>query len=370
MAKVIIKKLTKTYKGAKRPTLKNLNFEINEGEFLAIVGPSGCGKSTFLRMFSGLSPISSGEIYADGKLLNNVPPQKRNIAMVFQDYALYPHMSVYENMAFNLKIKGKNRKDIDRKINNAAEILGLRELLKRRPSKLSGGQRQRVALGRAMVRDPSFFLMDEPLSNLDAKLRVEMRTQIAELHQRLKTTTIYVTHDQVEAMTLADRILLLNDGIVQQIGTPNQLYNQPKNIFVAQFIGSPSMNLISGEIDDGKFKQGENLIKLPDRVPDQIKKRQGKLAIGFRPEDSRIGETSKNNSNEAMKIKAKARLIEYMGGYTLVSLDFQDQKIMVEAADNFAGTEGSDYEISVPVEKMYFFDPDSGENLNLQEDQN
>ena len=236
----------------------DFNLDIEDKEFIVFVGPSGCGKSTTLRMIAGLEEITDGELYIDGQLMNNVHPKDRDIAMVFQSYALYPHMSVYENMAFGLKVRRIPKDEIDRRIESAAEILGLTPYLKRKPKALSGGQRQRVALGRAIVREPKVFLMDEPLSNLDAKLRVQMRSEITKIHERVGATTIYVTHDQIEAMTMANRIVVMKDGWIQQIGSPAKLYNEPINMFVAGFIGSPSMNFIKGEYDNGKVSFGKD----------------------------------------------------------------------------------------------------------------
>ena len=248
----------------------NFNLEIADKEFIVFVGPSGCGKSTTLRMVAGLEDITEGELYIDDKFVNEIHPKDRDIAMVFQSYALYPHMSVYENMAFGLRIKKMPREEIDRRIEDAAQILGLKPYLKRKPKELSGGQRQRVALGRAIVREPKVFLMDEPLSNLDAKLRVQMRGEIIKIHQKVGATTIYVTHDQTEAMTMADRIVVMKDGYIQQIGTPDQVYNNPANIFVAGFIGSPAMNFLKAQYDNGKVLLGEKCSF--DLSKEQIKK--------------------------------------------------------------------------------------------------
>src|SRR5215212_9780934 len=263
MAPVEIRDVRKAF-GATQ-VIHGVSVDIQDGEFVILVGPSGCGKSTLLRMIAGLENISGGEIRIGSRVVNNVPPKERDIAMVFQNYALYPHMSVADNMAFSLKLKGAPKAEIASKVNRAAEILGLTKLLDRYPRQLSGGQRQRVAMGRAIVRDPQVFLFDEPLSNLDAKLRVQMRTEIKALHQRLKTTTVYVTHDQIEAMTMADKIVVMHDGIVEQIGTPLDLYDRPGNQFVAGFIGSPAMNFLKGSVkSNGSASfQGPNGVKLP-----------------------------------------------------------------------------------------------------------
>ena len=246
MAEVSVREVFKSFGSVE--VIHGVSVDIADGEFVVLVGPSGCGKSTLLRMIAGLEEISGGEIGIGGRVVNDLRPKDRDIAMVFQNYALYPHMTVAKNMAFSLKLRRESKQVIDQKVNRAAEILGLESLLDRLPKQLSGGQRQRVAMGRAIVRDPQVFLFDEPLSNLDAKLRVQMRTEIKELHQRLKTTTIYVTHDQIEAMTMADKIVVLRDGVVEQIGSPLDLYDEPANLFVAGFIGSPSMNIIEGRI--------------------------------------------------------------------------------------------------------------------------
>ncbi|HNV87268.1 MAG TPA: sn-glycerol-3-phosphate ABC transporter ATP-binding protein UgpC, partial [Candidatus Omnitrophota bacterium] len=247
MASVILKNVCKTYPGDVQ-AVANVNLEIRDKEFVVLVGPSGCGKSTTLRMIAGLEEISNGEVFIDGTLVNDVPAKNRDIAMVFQNYALYPHMSVYNNLAFGLKLRGYPKKEIDRRVREASEILGLTPLLSRKPKALSGGQRQRVAVGRAIVRKPKVFLFDEPLSNLDAKLRVQMRTELKKLHDRLRTTMIYVTHDQVEALTMGDRIVVMNEGLIQQVADPIGLYEKPMNRFVAGFIGSPPMNFIPGRI--------------------------------------------------------------------------------------------------------------------------
>ena len=246
MATVSFNTIEKSFGTTK--VLHGVSFDINDGEFVVLVGPSGCGKSTLLRMIAGLENITAGEIRIGERVVNHVPPKERDVAMVFQNYALYPHMTVADNMAFSMKLRGAPKNEIDERVNRAAAILGLSQLLQRFPRQLSGGQRQRVAMGRAIVRDPQVFLFDEPLSNLDAKLRVQMRTEIKELHQRLKTTTIYVTHDQIEAMTMADKIVVMHDGLVEQIGAPLDLYDRPDNLFVAGFIGSPAMNMLNGHI--------------------------------------------------------------------------------------------------------------------------
>jgi multiple sugar transport system ATP-binding protein len=312
MANVVLKDVTKIYDGNVK-VVDSTNITVKDKEFVVFVGPSGCGKSTTLRMIAGLEDITSGEIFIDGDLVNHIPPKDRNIAMVFQNYALYPHMSVYENMAFGLKIRKIDKSEIDRRVREAAKILDIENFLDRKPKQLSGGQRQRVAVGRAIVRNPKVFLFDEPLSNLDAKLRVQMRAEIIQLHNRLQATIIYVTHDQVEAMTMGDRIVVMKDGIVQQIGSPLYLYNHPVNKFVAGFIGSPPMNFInvrvseeSGRItlDEGSCK----MIPLESHFP-LLKPYTGKdIVMGIRPEDLPYDET-----NAASSLKAVISVVEPLG---------------------------------------------------------
>jgi multiple sugar transport system ATP-binding protein len=301
MATVELKGIGKVYDGGVR-AVDNANITVNDREFLVLVGPSGCGKTTTLRMVAGLEDITEGELYIDGKLVNDVPPKDRDIAMVFQNYALYPHMSVYDNMAFGLKIRKYPKQEIQSRVKEAAQILDIEELLDRKPKALSGGQRQRVAVGRAIVRKPKVFLFDEPLSNLDAKLRVQMRAEISALHNRLQATMIYVTHDQVEAMTMADKIVVLKNGVIQQIGSPLELYNHPVNRFVAGFIGSPPMNFMTVTLkeDGGRLiaDEGGNEIEITGAVAELVKPYVGKeIIFGVRPEDliyQEKGATSKS----------------------------------------------------------------------------
>ncbi|WP_293771376.1 sn-glycerol-3-phosphate ABC transporter ATP-binding protein UgpC [uncultured Corynebacterium sp.] len=286
MAQVTFKNVSLVYPGAERPSVDNFSLEIADGEFLVLVGPSGCGKSTTLRTLAGLEQVTSGQIFIGDKDVTTTPPRDRDIAMVFQNYALYPHMTVRENMGFALKIAGNKPDDINARVEEAARTLGLTEYLDRKPKALSGGQRQRVAMGRAIVRSPQVFLMDEPLSNLDAKLRVQTRTQIAALQRKLGVTTVYVTHDQTEALTMGDRIAVLKDGILQQVGTPRELYERPDNVFVAGFIGSPSMNLGTFTVDEsGIARNGEARFKLSEATRAAMTPEDGgKITIGFRPE--------------------------------------------------------------------------------------
>ena len=293
MATVELKNINKIYDNNYH-AVYDFNLKIRDREFIVFVGPSGCGKTTTLRMVAGLEEITSGQLLIDGEIMNDVAPKDRNIAMVFQSYALYPHMSVYDNMAFGLKLRKFSRDDIDRRVQAAAETLGLKSYLDRKPKQLSGGQRQRVALGRAIVRDAKVFLMDEPLSNLDAKLRVQMRSELIKLHESLKTTTIYVTHDQIEAMTMASRIVVMKDGVIQQIGTPKDIYDNPNNVFVGGFIGTPPMNFVEGRVtEDGYFvvgdhKLGVTKIKIPEnkfKVLDSQNYIEKPIIFGIRPED-------------------------------------------------------------------------------------
>ena len=316
MVKINLNHIYKKYPNADDYSVSDFDLHIGDHEFIVFVGPSGCGKSTTLRMIAGLEDITEGTLEIGGKVMNDVAPRDRHIAMVFQNYALYPHMTVYDNMAFSLKLRHYDKAEIDKRVKNAAEVLGLAHLLERRPADLSGGQRQRVALGRAIVRDAPIFLMDEPLSNLDAKLRVSMRAEIAKLHQNLKTTTIYVTHDQTEAMTLADRIVVMNAGRIQQIGTPKEVYNKPANQFVAGFIGSPQMNFFNVTYKDGYIDDGQGIkLEVPEgraKVLD-AKGYNGKaIVMGLRPEDIHMEEAFLETWPEAV-VSAKVVVSELLG---------------------------------------------------------
>ena len=285
MATVSLRNINKVYDN-KVQAVFDFNLDVEDQEFIVFVGPSGCGKSTTLRMIAGLEEITSGELVIDGQRMNDVAPKDRDIAMVFQSYALYPHMTVYENMAFGLKLRKMPKEEIDKRVLEAAKILEIEEYLKRKPKALSGGQRQRVALGRAIVRNAKVFLMDEPLSNLDAKLRVQMRSEIIKLHEKIGATTIYVTHDQTEAMTMASRIVVMKDGYIQQIGSPKEIYNHPVNMFVASFVGSPAMNFIPGKIENRKFSTGKYSVQLPEMYHPQLREVEGReVVFGIRPED-------------------------------------------------------------------------------------
>jgi len=316
MAKVVLKNITKRFD--KAIIVSNVNLEISDGEFMVLVGPSGCGKTTTLRMIAGLEEITEGEVYIGDQLVNTLPPKDRNIAMVFQNYAIYPHMKVSGNLAFGLKMRKVPSQERDQAVKEAAEILGIQDLLDRKPSQLSGGQRQRVALGRAIVRKPEVFLFDEPLSNLDAKLRVQMRTELKKLHERIRTTAIYVTHDQVEAMTMGDRIMVMDDGEVQQLGGPLDLYNRPANLFVAGFIGSPAMNFIPcrlvGEGSSLSIHTGDFEISLPDHIASKARAAKDREPIlGVRPEDLREILPGQTPSIDRPFIRAKVNIIEMLG---------------------------------------------------------
>lgn len=350
MSTVTIKSLVKSYDEAH--IIKGVDIDINDGEFVILVGPSGCGKSTLLRMIAGLEDITDGEIYIGETLINDVPPKERDIAMVFQTYALYPHMTVEENMSFSLRLQKAPKSEIKEKVNRAAEILGLTNLLDRLPKQLSGGQRQRVAMGRAIVRDPKVFLFDEPLSNLDAKLRVLMRTEIKALHQRLKTTTIYVTHDQVEAMTMADKIVVLNSGVIEQIGAPLDLYDRPKNLFVAGFIGSPAMNFIQGEIKDGLFIAdiGTNL-PLPNSVTNQSRKN---VTYGIRPEHFLLDDNG---------IDCVIDVIEPTGSEVLVMANVNGHNLSLLFRERLELEVNQVIKILPVLDNVHLFDTETGERI-------
>ena len=297
MAEVVFDHVTRIYPGNDKPSVDNLNLDIKDGEFLVLVGPSGCGKSTTLRMLAGLEEVNKGRIFIGGKDVTTMQPKDRDIAMVFQNYALYPHMTVADNMGFALKIAGTPKDEIRKRVEEAAKILDLTEFLDRKPKALSGGQRQRVAMGRAIVRKPKVFLMDEPLSNLDAKLRVQTRTQIAALQRQLGVTTLYVTHDQTEALTMGDRIAVIKLGKLQQVGAPTELYDRPANVFVAGFIGSPSMNLNTHPVVNGKAKIGDDTLDLPAEAVNKLTPEDGgKIVVGFRPEDGSLAAPDEPNA--------------------------------------------------------------------------
>jgi len=360
MAQVVLKNLTKTFKNV--VAVNDVNLEIKDKEFLVLVGPSGCGKTTALRMVAGLEEATSGEIFIGDRLVNDVSPKDRDIGMVFQNYALYPHMTVYDNMAFALKLRKTPRADIDKRVGEAAKMLGLSELLHRKPKQLSGGQRQRVALGRAIVREPKVFLMDEPLSNLDAKLRVQTRAELIKLHRRLGITTIYVTHDQVEAMTMGDRIAVMRDGIVQQVDTPLGLYNHPANVFVAGFIGTPSMNFIAAKIVDGEqgfaIDGGCFKVKAPANKTDLLKPYLGKdVVFGVRPEDifdrnlaAAIEPTADNT------IKASVDVIEPMGPVVTMYLTCGEHSLVATIDADTKAVDGQEIELVLDMARTHIFE--------------
>ncbi len=363
MANLKLVNVTKIYNG-KIKAVNNVNIFAGDGEFIVLVGPSGCGKTTILRMIAGLEEITEGELYIDDKLMNYIPPKDRDIAMVFQNYALYPHMTVFENMAFGLKLRKFSKNEINGRILKAAKILDLENYLNRKPRALSGGQMQRVALGRAIVRNPKIFLFDEPLSNLDAKLRVQMRTEISKLHNRLKSTMVYVTHDQTEAMTMGNKIVVLNNGEVQQIGKPMELYNHPVNKFVAGFIGSPAMNFINGKIINEnmmKFIDDEGLFELilNDSQAVILKNYSGKnITLGFRPEDILI-----SHDNNSFSITPE--VVEPMGNETFIYFSIAHNPVVGRLNSKFNIKKGVKLNIKIDTQSLYFFDVDTKQNIFL-----
>ncbi|WP_137744222.1 ABC transporter ATP-binding protein [Robertmurraya siralis] len=341
--------------------VEDFNLQIEDKEFIVFVGPSGCGKSTTLRMIAGLEEISKGDLYIDEKRVNDVPPKDRDIAMVFQNYALYPHMTVYDNMAFGLKLRKFSKKEIDERVKEAAKILGLESYLTRKPKALSGGQRQRVALGRAIVRDAKVFLMDEPLSNLDAKLRVQMRAEIVKLHRRLETTTIYVTHDQTEAMTMASRLVVMKDGVIQQVGAPKEVYENPENIFVGGFIGSPSMNFFNGIIEEGKFVTGSTEIDIPEGKMKMLRT-QGyvgkEVVLGIRPEDIH-DEQLFIEASQGSKLQVKVDVAELTGAETMIYSSLEDQNFVARIDSRSQIAPGENIDIAFDMNKVHFFDKET-----------
>ena len=343
-----LKNITKIYpNGTKAVDETSLNVE--DGEFVVFVGPSGCGKSTLLRMIAGLEDITGGEISLDGKVINNIDPSERDVAMVFQNYALYPHMSVYNNMAYGLKNRGISKEDITTKVNDAAELLEIDQLLSRKPSMLSGGQRQRVAMGRAIVRNPKIFLFDEPLSNLDAKLRNQMRLEIKKLQRQMDVTSVFVTHDQTEAMTLGDRIVVINNGIVEQVGTPKDIYSKPNTKFVAEFIGSPQMNLFNCNIENGIAKLGDGQINFDSSINIQD------ASIGVRPDDIHI--------NQNGKFETKANLVEYLGSDMIIYSIIGDQDFSCKLSSKIDVKSGDNFKFDILASSVHIFDNTSGKRI-------
>jgi multiple sugar transport system ATP-binding protein len=380
MAGVAFHEVTKRF-GNDVVAVDNLTLDVEDGEFVIFVGPSGCGKTTALRMVAGLEEVTSGRISIGGKLVNDRPPTDRDIAMVFQNYALYPHMTVFDNLAFPLRQKRVKKKEIDSRVREAARLLTIEPLLGRRPRELSGGQRQRVAIGRALVRRPQAFLMDEPLSNLDAKLRVHMRAELLSLHRRLGITTIYVTHDQTEAMTLGDRVVVLDRGVVQQVDTPERLYRRPRNTFVASFIGSPSMNFVEGALDGGELVIGGRRLELPGSLRRQLAGRAGRIVVGLRPEDLRPTES------DAGSFDSEVVITEQLGPEVLAYLRAEGMRIASavpgtaderdESADlrgtlvarlpgDARASAGERLSITPNLESLNLFDAESGDSLLAQ----
>ena len=363
MARVVLRNVLKNYKkGVLKDTLRNINLDIEDGEFIVFVGPSGCGKSTLLRMVAGLEDITEGELLIGDKYMNDVPPVDRGVGMVFQSYALYPHLNVRKNMEFGLKLKKVNQETIDKRVNDAAAKLGLDALMDRKPKALSGGQRQRVAIGRSIVQQPHVFLFDEPLSNLDAALRVKMRIEIAKLHKELNSTIIYVTHDQVEAMTLADRIVVLSplkdnaESNLEQFGTPLDLYHNPKNKFVAGFIGSPKMNFLKGqliEIGEGKCKVKLNTGDVITACVDASKAAVGdKVELGIRPEHL----VPVDHSNATSRLSGTVQVAEHLGAESFVYMDVDGEDFTVKATAEIPVEAGDQLEVGIPAEACYLFD--------------
>jgi multiple sugar transport system ATP-binding protein len=354
MASVEIRDVRKAF-GATN-VIHGVDISIRDGEFVVLVGPSGCGKSTLLRMIAGLENITAGEIRIGDRVVNNLPPKERDVAMVFQNYALYPHMTVAANMAFSMKLRGAPKSEIEQRVHGAADILGLSQLLERFPRQLSGGQRQRVAMGRAIVRDPQVFLFDEPLSNLDAKLRVQMRTEIKELHQRLKTTTVYVTHDQIEAMTMADKIVVMHDGLVEQIGAPLELYDRPNNIFVAGFIGSPAMNMIKGRIRNNGRASFEGPAGVKFSLPSAGAASDGQPAVsGIRPEHFSLADDG---------AEAEVQVIEPTGSELQVVAKLGGEDVIAVFRERHQFKPGDKIRLKPDPRLVHLFDEASGQRLN------
>ena len=357
MATVTFDHVTKKYGDVL--AVDDLNLAIADGEFMVLVGPSGCGKTTSLRMIAGLEEISDGTLRIGERVVNDVAPKDRDIAMVFQSYALYPHMSVRDNMAFGLKLRKVPKADIEKRVNDTAGILNLEKLLDRKPKELSGGQRQRVALGRAIVREPAVFLMDEPLSNLDAKLRVQTRAEIARIHQRLGTTIVYVTHDQVEAMTMGTRIAVMSEGLLQQVGTPQTLYDQPSNRFVAGFIGSPSMNFTEATVDGDKLTAaGDWAIPVPSRYRAGLSNGQ-RVVVGFRPEHLELADVA----GEAGSFQGHADVVEYLGNEELLHVTAAEQDVVAIVDSEHRVKPGDVIKLNLPLSKLHLFDAESGATL-------
>jgi multiple sugar transport system ATP-binding protein len=366
MAKVFLKEVTKLYGDVAAVNMVNL--EIADREFVVLVGPSGCGKTTTLRMIAGLEDITQGEIYIGDRLVNKLTPKDRNIAMVFQSYALYPHMKVFDNLAFGLKMRKISKEKREKHVKKVAEVLGIEDLLDRKPKNLSGGQQQRVALGRAIVRDPDVFLFDEPLSNLDAKLRVQMRIELKKLHERLQATVIYVTHDQIEAMTMGERIVVMKDGVVQQQGSPMELYNHPANRFVAGFIGSPAMNFIPCRLIEDQYgfniDTGDYRITLPESLSSSIPTTQEiEFIFGIRPEHLQKKDLDKSQSDDSAAIRAKINVIETFGKETFLELSTGQHSLAALLDGDINAKPHQDIMLVLDLGKIHLFKKDNGEAL-------
>ncbi|MCP1146780.1 ABC transporter ATP-binding protein [Lysinibacillus endophyticus] len=358
MAELILENIYKTYSDGTN-AVENFNLEVKDHEFIVLVGPSGCGKSTTLRMIAGLEEISSGQFILDGNVVNNVEPKDRDIAMVFQNYALYPHMTIYDNMAFGLKLRKMSKKEIDERVNNAAEILDLKPYLDKKPKALSGGQRQRVALGRAIVRDAKVFLMDEPLSNLDAKLRMHMRAEIIKLHKRLQTTTIYVTHDQTEALTMASRIVVMKGGHIMQIGTPNEVYEKPANTFVASFIGAPPMNFLNGLVTLNGIKVDNLLLKVSEENIKELLDRDylnKEIIVGIRPEGISL---SDGTTNDEETYEAIVTVPEMLGSETILYINLQGHDLIAKLYTNAVFNINDKVSMKINMNNLHFFDKET-----------
>lgn len=364
MAELRLEHIQKSY-DKKAIAVDDFNLHIQDKEFIVFVGPSGCGKSTTLRMIAGLEEITDGSLFIDDKKMNDIAPKDRDIAMVFQNYALYPHMNVYDNMAFGLKLRKFKKDAIDQRVQNAAKILGLESYLDRKPKALSGGQRQRVALGRAIVRDAKVFLMDEPLSNLDAKLRVQMRAEIQKLHKRLQTTTIYVTHDQTEAMTMATRLVVMKDGIIQQVGGPKEVYDKPENIFVGGFIGSPSMNFLNGTLKDDHFLLDDLKVKVPEGKMKILREQNfvdKEIILGIRPEDIH-DEPLFIDSTPETKVTATIDVAELMGAETYLYSKIKEQDFIARIDSRSDIDGGEQLDLAIDMNKAHFFNPDDEQRI-------
>ena len=365
MAYLTLKGINKIYPNGYH-AVHDFNLEIEKGEFIVFVGSSGCGKSTTLRMIAGLENISKGEFYIDGERANERGPRERGVAMVFQSYALYPHMTVYDNLAFGLTLQGVDDDVIEQRVQATAKILGLTDYLDRLPRALSGGQRQRVAVGRAIIRKVDIFLMDEPLSNLDAKQRVTMRSEITQIHRETGATTIYVTHDQTEAMTMADRIVVMKEGYIQQVGTPRELYFNPTNMFVAGFIGEPPMNFIEGCVKDGKINISDNIIDLSAIADsDVVKKYEGEeVVLGFRPEAIKL--VGKEDTEKAFKISCTVELTELLGDNTNVYVDIKGIKTILKVDPHDSPEMDAKLDFAIPYESVYLFDKNTEKRIKLK----